>query len=183
MADEIVKLAAYMKELGVEVNVESFESRIKLQKFAYILGILLDKEMYKFEFYIRGPYSRPLAKEYYENKSLFNKDAVHKLSQNEKEVLDRIRPIAVNLSIIELEIIASLLYLEKKKGYNEDTAINELINIKRYLKMEDVVRALNKLKQMMLTKKEEMRLLAVLSNETKPFEDASVCDLARSKNS
>jgi uncharacterized protein YwgA len=183
MVDEIRRLAAYMKELGVEVNVKSFASRIKLQKFAYILGVLLDDKLYDFEFYIRGPYSRPLAREYYENENLFSKDPGYKLSQKEKEVLDRIKPIAKDLTPTELEIMASLLYIEKKEGYKEDAAINALIGRKSYLKIEEIVYALNKLKQMMLSKEEEVRLLAILSKEMKPFENASASDLAQSDNS
>ena len=179
MGEEIRRLAGYMGYLGIEINVDNFASRIKLQKFAYILGVLLDDKLFNFGFYIRGPYSRSLAREYYGNKELFEKDSGQMPSREEKEILDRIRPIAIDLGPTELEIIASLLYLEKADGLNEDDAIKELVNRKGYLKMENVVRALNKLKQLLLSKKEEERLLALLNKEMKPFDDASSSDAVR----
>ncbi len=182
MVENIRRLAAYMRELNVEINVESFASRIKLQKFAYILGILLDHKLYDFGFYIRGPYSRPLAKEYYDNKGVFSNDPGYKLSQKEMEILNRIRPVATGLTPLELEIIASLLYLEEKWEYNEDAAIKALISRKSYLKIDNVAYALNKLKQMMLSKEEERRLLVLLNNEMTPFENASVADVSRSED-
>ena len=65
-------LAAVLIELeattGQRFNAETFDNRLRIQKSVYLLGALGHPigEAYPFNDYFHGPYSPPLAQDYYE---------------------------------------------------------------------------------------------------------------------
>jgi len=69
MKEQTEELIAYLNLLGIRINNDSFESRMKAQKLAYIIQSLLGKHLYSFNFYVRGPYSPDLARDYFEHAS------------------------------------------------------------------------------------------------------------------
>ena len=63
------KLFAFLKfleeKLGFDFNKDSFDDRLRLQKYVYIARFLGFDHGYGFSGYLRGPYSPDLAKDYY----------------------------------------------------------------------------------------------------------------------
>ena len=101
--------------LGKDLDMDSFEDRIRLQKVMYILkraGIGLN---YSFGWHIRGPYSPNLADDgylYRENKT--EVEFQYTFNEKEKQVIDKIKTISDYLKTEEnSELLASLLYLSR----------------------------------------------------------------------
>jgi len=96
---DISVLAGVLEELSKATSKRfdagSFESRLRIQKSVYLLEALGVKEMknYGFSYYVRGPYSPSLAKDYYalEEKSIApRRIAIPTRSMNVvKECVDR----------------------------------------------------------------------------------------------
>ena len=60
-------LAEVSRETSKSFDAGSFNSRLRIQKTVYLLGIMGVPEAreYRFSYYVRGPYSPSLAKAYY----------------------------------------------------------------------------------------------------------------------
>jgi len=60
-------LAELSRATAERFDAKSFPSRLRIQKSVYLLGALGMREMksYGFSYYVRGPYSPVLAKDYY----------------------------------------------------------------------------------------------------------------------
>ncbi len=175
----IHRVAAWLRELDVKVDVELFASRIKIQKFTYLLGVLLNDRLYDFGWFTKGPYSKELTEDYYAGKELFGKGA-GKLNDNEKKEIARLKNEKMNsLDPDTLEIMASLYFImhDETREKDEETAIKELMERKPYLELRDIVRGLNALKEFMLKENDRKKLLSVLEKETEPFERASLSDM------
>ncbi len=166
MSEHARELIGYLNALGITIDSSSFESRVKAQKLAYILQHILGSRLYAFNFYIKGPYSPELAKDYFEKKEDFkNGNSSYKPSKEEYGELERIKPIIGRLSVEDLEIIASLLFLEKVAGLDENKAEAELKRIKPHLRIEEIWRGNNTLKELLLTEKAREALMKPLEAE------------------
>ena len=58
-------MAAVASALGRDLKIEDFNDRLVIQKGCYILNSWGFGPMYRFNMYVRGPYSTTLADEYY----------------------------------------------------------------------------------------------------------------------
>jgi uncharacterized protein YwgA len=179
MTKIIEKIATWLKLLDVEVNVDKFESRIKIQKLTYLFGKLFGNDLYNdFRFHTRGPYSKSLEVEYYTYKTAFGKIHSIEMSKKESEEIERLKLLNMNTVSSEiLEIMASLFWLEENEHFDEERAIEELIKRKPYLKLQEVIRGLNVLKSFMLSQDERKKLMKIAKSEIEPFEKASMSDL------
>jgi len=64
--ETLLAFLRFLKErCSFSFNKDSFEDRLQLQKKVYVAGFLGLGHGYRFSRYIRGPYSPPLAKDYY----------------------------------------------------------------------------------------------------------------------
>ncbi|MDO5862256.1 MAG: hypothetical protein Q4Q58_05645, partial [Thermoplasmata archaeon] len=59
-------IGAVSKAIGRDIDVEEFSDRLALKKGCYILNSWGFGPKYRYGLYIRGPYSRELADDYYE---------------------------------------------------------------------------------------------------------------------
>ncbi len=174
MSGHAKELIRYLSELGIKIDSSSFESREKAQKLAFILQNILGHKLYDFSFYIKGPYSSELAKDYFDKSDDFrNGNSDYKLSNSELEELKRIKPITAKLSVEDLEIIASLLFLEKYMGLDEDEAEKKLKDIKPHLKIENIWKGNNTLKELLLTEEVRRELMKALEAELKEWDKVS----------
>ena len=65
MNTRLIVLELVLRELGMEPVIDSLQDRIRLQKAIYLsqeAGVPLG---YRFGWYVRGPYSKGLARDYY----------------------------------------------------------------------------------------------------------------------
>ncbi len=174
MKAQTKKLISYLKLLGVTIDSDRFEDRIKAQKLAYIIQRRIGKILYgDFSFYIRGPYSRELAREYFEYKKDFKEGKTEVgLTNEENEEIDQTIPLLKSLNQRQLEIVASLLYLQDK-GLDENKAENKLNELKPHLKMEEIWMGSNIIKKLFLTEKLRAEIMSSLGEEREEWDRAS----------
>ena len=175
MAESKSRLIAYLDALGINIDKNIFESRIKAQKMAYILQTVLGTKLYEdFNFYIRGPYSRKLAAEYFSDSSGFKEGkSDYPLTKPESEEIERIRPTIMILTTTDLEIVASLLYLRKELHLDEENAEQALHERKPHLKLEDIWRGTNTIKKLFLTSQLREKLMKSIKDEMKDWDELS----------
>ena len=174
MKNETKKFIAYLNLLDVKIDSDKFEYRIKAQKLAYIIQKLIGKTLYgDFNFYIRGPYSRELAKEYFDYKEDFsNGRGAAQLSREETDELKQVIPLLKDLNQRQLEIVASLLWL-KERGLDENQAENKLYELKPHLKMEEIWAGSNIIKKLFLTEKLRIAIMSSLEKEMEDWDKVS----------
>lgn len=126
---------ALREEIGFNFNINKFESRLKLQKLVFLarrFGLPLN---YEFNYYIRGPYSRILAEDYYNLPSI---DDSLILPNNFIELVKK-------KNARWLELASSLVMIFEKYG-DMDTAIyivakNKMVSEK---KLRDIAETLSR---------------------------------------
>ena len=100
-----------------DFNINNFDSRIRLQKYVYLLSHFTNMFRYGYNSYLRGPYSPSLARDYYR--------------LDEVNINDYIEVHPDFLNLVEekttrwLELASTILML--KKRYNDDE-IEELVD-------------------------------------------------------
>ena len=181
MEESTKKLIAYLNVLGVKIDKNIFASRIKAQKIAYILQKLLDTNLYAdFNFYIRGPYSRKLALEYFTNSDEFAAGkSSYQPTKSEAEELEKVKPMLSGLSVSELEIIASLLYLRMEIYLDEEAAEKMLRERKPHLRFEDIWRGTNAIKKLFLSDQHREKIMKSLKEEMQDWDELSNKSLNR----
>lgn len=180
MKERTEELIKYLDLLDTKIDSHNFASRIKAQKLAYITQKVLGKKLYTFGFYIRGPYSHGLAQEYFDNREEFAKgESNYVTTPPELEEITRIKPILNALSLTDLEIVASLIYLKMDKHLEENVAELELHKRKPHLKMEDIWRGSNTIKKLFLTEKLRETIMKSLHEETGDWDAISTESLSR----
>ncbi len=182
MKEQTKRFIAYLNLLGVKIDSRSFADRIKAQKLAYILQKLTGKQLYDdFNFYVRGPYSHELAVEYFNSSKDFvngNSDS-YRIIKDDYEEIERAKQLINALSQTDLEIVASLLYLRKDIGLDENNAELKLKWRKPHLKEEDIWRGSNIIKKMFLTDKIRIAIMNSLQKEIGEWDDVSNENLKR----
>ena len=182
MKEQTEKLIAYLNLLGIRISNNSFESRMKAQKLAYIIQSLLGEHLYSFNFYVRGPYSPDLARDYFEHASEFaSGKSSYKPSSDEREKLEHAKAFLSNMSLSEFEIVAGLLYLMREKGLNEDDAELRLHELKPQLKLEDIWKGTNTIKKLFLTSELRDKIMSELKDELDAWDTASNISLKGSE--
>ncbi len=181
MKEQTRKLIGYLNLLGVKIDSDRFDSRIKAQKLTYIIQKIIGKQLYgDFNFYIRGPYSRELARDYFGNKEDFvNGKSDYKPTKEEYGEIERVKPLLETLNQTDLEIVASLLFLERDRGFDENKAEIELNSRKPHLKMEDIWRGTNTIKKLFLTEKLRETIMNSLKSEMEEWDNISNESLGR----
>jgi len=175
--NEFERILAYAELLGITVSAGSFSERIKLQKLGYLLGAIVKKTYGDFHFYVRGPYSRSLASDYYSMSLVVKKPGTSEISSDEKKELLRLAPLLSKLSTRELEIIASLLWLKNNEKLDENAAEIRLKEIKSYLDIKDIWRGSQILKAILLKPEEFKRIMESMKDELEMWDKASAKDL------
>lgn len=126
MEERLIVLKLVLDELGVDPTISNMPDRKRIQKAVYLAqrsGLDLG---YRFGWYIRGPYSPALARDYYEladglrsTPAAFDK---FKLDERVKPRLDKVKTLMRPTESTELtqpnwlELVASLDYLRHVQG-------------------------------------------------------------------
>ena len=151
---DLVKLNEILKSLGIDRDISSFDSRLRIQKIVYILKAMGVDLKYPFEFYKggHGVYSRKLADAYYHFKQhtieerLLNDNTGH-LDENEKKKLDQFKKIDYHDPKM-LEAISSIIYLDLTYKYQEDV-VERIRILKPHLGHDVTLSALNSAKMLL----------------------------------
>ena len=176
MKESTQKLLSYLNVLGKSINIKHFDSRLEAQKFAFILGEVVNGEPFydDFNFYLKGPYSHQLAIEYFVHHQEFaNPEKIKPVAGAELRELERIQKLIMSLDPKALEIVASLLYLKKREGLDEDAAEARLHECKPHFSMEDIWIGMNTLKALLLTDKARDADMKAINEEFAALDRAS----------
>jgi len=149
------KLIRALEHLGIPLNVDDFESRIRVQKVAYILEFMGVNLGYLFNLYVHGPYSPQLALDYYHCKEgSIGEELNCELSKEEKDVLKRIKKVVKPYTKSEiLEGMSTILYLIKEGKIKEpDEAFEILKELKPNLTEKDITLSINGAKMLLFDK-------------------------------
>lgn len=176
------RFAAYLEFMGIKLDASSFDSRVRMQKLAYLLSVLSGKPFTDdFSLYIRGPYSTELADYYYGNKkrgrSMPEKSAIEEKFRKELERVDFVK----ELPTTQLEIMATLHRLEEL-GFDEERAIGRIQVLKPSFGLDEIIRGLNNLKRFMLTDEDRKRILKLMEGEFKLWDNVVADGLAIEKD-
>jgi uncharacterized protein YwgA len=136
MDQRLVVLKLFLDELGVPDSIDTVDDRKRVQKAIY-LGQLPDLDLgYRFGWYLKGPYSTSLTKDYYtlaDEIASGDRDYAKKnLPESVRARLRRVKPLMsvpddVGLPQEDwLELVSSLHYLRKIRRYNQDQALETL---------------------------------------------------------
>lgn len=136
MEARLIALKLVLDELGVPPTIETIDDRKRVQKAVYLGQLAGVKLGYRFGWYLKGPYSPDLTKDYYSLADAIATDEQdseqHVLKQPFRELLAGIRPL---LNVPEgvalpqedwLELVASLHYLLKISKQDKPTALETL---------------------------------------------------------
>lgn len=125
------------------INMNEFNNRIIYQKIVYLLQYLGISLGYRFNWYIRGPYSPLLTKTLYNlsEKLELQQSGIKKELKNINEIEKRIEGLKKTLEYhhndaIFLEVLASLAYIKRSnpKKYTRDNIIEKLCTQKPFIK-------------------------------------------------
>jgi uncharacterized protein YwgA len=130
MDAKLVALKLFLSELGVSEKIETVNDRKRLQKAVY-LGQLSGIDFgYRFGWYLMGPYSPALTRDYYDlDEAIDEGDRDYEgveLTNGVRERLSQIKPlyeVPDNVKLPQedwLELLSSVHFLRKTSGYDSN---------------------------------------------------------------
>ncbi len=141
MEPKLQVLSLFLQELGEETEINSLDDRMRLQKAVYIGQVFGVDLGYRYSWYVKGPYSPPLAQDYYELTEAVDDELVGlTLHPEVKDKLSKAReclklpPNVQELSTAQwYELLASLHYLYKVSGQSAEKVRETIQRTKAHL--------------------------------------------------
>lgn len=143
MEKKLVLLKLVLDELKVGSSIDSMGNRKGIQKAIYLAQLAGLDMGYRFGWYIKGPYSPGLTKDYYElaHEIATGEDEYKglELTESVKQRVHRIDPLLKQPSDVDLpkedwlELVASVHYLMKLRGLEKSEALKTITNEKKNL--------------------------------------------------
>ncbi len=143
MDKRLLNLQTVLDELGIDAGIETIGQRVTLQKAIYLAQAAGIPLRYRYNWYVMGPYSPDLARDYY---------ALHEQPEGNNEtgkamvlrepfasVADRLRsamgvPSGVQLTTSQwLELLASVHYLRNVTGFDAEETQARLDAVKPHV--------------------------------------------------
>jgi uncharacterized protein YwgA len=136
MEPKLVALKLFLDELDIPASIATIDDRKKVQKAVY-LGQLSGVDLgYRFGWYLKGPYSPSLTKDYFSlAEAITSGDQSYNGKQFSDTVRERLRSVVPLLEVPAgvrlpqedwLELVSSLHYLRKIQGLDESSADQKL---------------------------------------------------------
>lgn len=124
------KLLACLSELGLELNVNTFTQRKKLQKLTYLLQTFCADMGISYSWYLHGPYSPQLTR------ALFDSSSKYQPSKLTKQEAEHVKTLKANLgtnleSTDFLELIVSLHFIKSQMPSASMTDITRVLRQKK----------------------------------------------------
>ena len=133
---ELSLLKAVLEGLGIEPKIGTMRDRKTIQKAVYLAQRRGADLGYRFGWYVKGPYSSPLADDYYRLDKNPDPEPALRLSEADAALLAPVRdvlavPEGVDLHQPEwMELLASVDYLRKVSGLPDAEASQKLRELK-----------------------------------------------------
>lgn len=136
MEARLIALKLFVDELGLDHDISTVQTRKRFQK-AVFLGQVAGADLgYRYGWYLMGPYSPTLTRDYYELSEAISMESEeinsYQLNPSIKETLDRIKPlfsVPGDVALPQedwLELLGSIFYL-KNISKLEDASMREKI--------------------------------------------------------
>jgi uncharacterized protein YwgA len=140
MDGRLIALKLVLDELGVPADIDTIDDRKKVQKAIYLAQLAGVDLSYRFGWYLLGPYSTTLTRDYYGLAEAMsngdNESDTHELRDIFKRKLNGIKrlftvPSGVDLVVEDwLEALASVHYLRTVSKQNASMAVETLERVK-----------------------------------------------------
>lgn len=128
---------AVARATGEEFGSHSFSARLRTQKTAFLMKALGLDVPHDFNLYVRGPYSRSFAAEYYGWETPVRPDVAESRSARPSEELERVMDILVEAVTREndfLEVASTAIVVgARHPGIESEKAIERLCSLKPQL--------------------------------------------------
>jgi len=152
MTSLAARLVACLKVMGVDPRANTVESRIVLQKLAYLIQASGVDLGIRFRWYLFGPYSKDLTRSIYDEGLVYEEIEMPRLTPQTVERLEKLRDFLGEF--IEdthyLELLASLHYARlacNEMGIPKNEVIEAFIKRKPHFTREEVEEAWVKLEE------------------------------------
>jgi uncharacterized protein YwgA len=158
MIEDLKKVVACLKHIGLkEVDIQDYAWRFFIQKMISLAQAMGFSTNYSFTVYIKGPYSRDLARDYYQFAAQVNCLATdYQLSREEEEIVDRIEETVfdgiktrddINGRMQLLESVSTAMHITRSCPTLSEGEILSLVkSLKPYLDDHQIVIGINKTK-------------------------------------
>ena len=126
-------------KIGYDFDVDSFESRLELQKYVYLVRYFSDDLKYSFNLYAHGPYSPSLAGEYYS----INRDEVEM-----PKIREQFFELINDKDAKWLELASTiLLYRKQNRSKSDVVIIRKVKSRKSWSTVEEIQSIIEELKK------------------------------------
>jgi len=143
MEARLIALKLFLNELNLDHGISTVQERKRFQK-AVFLGQVAGADMgYRYGWYLMGPYSAALTRDYYELSEALSFDDEdiknYSLNSGVKHILESIKPLievpdSVKLQVEDwLELLSSVLYLKKISELSDTEMRNKIAEEKSNL--------------------------------------------------
>jgi uncharacterized protein YwgA len=156
------KIIAILKELELSIEKSdkpniSFNTRLKIQKIAYLAKALGIELYHKFTICIHGPYSKVLADDYYNfPDAMINLETDYTLNESEKQIVNKIKEYVLNHYLAKdyeielLEAVSTIIYLKAEHpDYSDDDIFALVKSMKPHLKEYMIITSNNIAKELL----------------------------------
>lgn len=140
MDEKFVALKLILDHLDVGQEINTVEQRLETQKAIYLAQSMGVELGYSYGWYLKGPYSPSLTRDYFELDATAEDDFVEgrSLKDRVRGILDQLKHLIddrdVPLSRAHwLELLASIRYLIRESGFSEERAKARIQQLKPHV--------------------------------------------------
>lgn len=161
MYNDLKKIIACIKHIGLKkIDINDYAWRFFIQKMTFLAQTMGLSTNYYFTINIKGPYSRDLTCDYYQNNFQVNSIKTdYELSQEEKEIIEKIEKNVfgdiktrddINGKMHLFESVSTVAYLmQESTNPPEDQIFLKTKMLKPHLNDEQIVIGINKAKNLL----------------------------------
>lgn len=167
------KVVACLKALNFKPTVENFEHRLIVQKAVYLLQLKGIKTGFGYHLYVRGPYSKELTDQVYDNKRKIERlETPENLSNAESKDIKEFRELFGEFKPSTLEVAATYSFFAFDQKQDPLTALRNVKRMKPFYSEAQIAIGVSKAKEFLFRPSEKE--LAEMKEEAKAWQDASL---------
>lgn len=166
------KIIALFKEIGFQIDISQFDSRLIAQKVVCLLELKGLDLGYPYSMYVRGPYSPALTSDLYEFSEEFHEfETESTLNTHEKGTADDLYTI-FGLKPVLLEVGATYGYYTQAERCDPLEALKRVKRLKPFYSETQIAVGVSKAKEFLF--EPTSRDLEELRKETEPWQRAAL---------
>ncbi len=170
------KVLACFKALDFKPKIDNFEHRLIIQKAIYLLQLKGVKTGFEYHLYVRGPYSRGLTDQVYENKSKVERlETSASLTTAESKDIGEFKELFGELKPSTLEVAATYSFFAFGQKQDPLTAQKNVKKMKPFYSEAQIAVGVSKAKEFLFVPTEKE--LAEMKEEFRPWQEASAHDM------